>query len=274
MMSLRQLADSYGVSTAFLLRALEEIDFRDAQVDTPVPSAVLQHFRDEIWCQDSGSQGRASARVSAVPGQHRPLSVQAACDAHCPHQGRGRTRLGREPRQKAVGQSRHHTRYRRRWHMGWRPLERRRASGRRPLLWRGNEQRSARRVRPWAHAGAVLATSSSLADDPQSASQCDRCADLVADGKGFRDGPGYRGSPYCDNSLRVRIDDNVTIKTCYLRYNHQGSHRAPDKSEWEIGLDDYVPAQTRSEAASRRPLDCQPRPMACKTLVGPPLKLA
>ena len=57
------------------------------------------------------------------------------------------------------------------------------------------------------------------------------------------------GPVYCERSVRVKVDGDVRVKTCSLTYRHRGPHRAPDGSEWEIGLDDYVPAP--SEVGSR-----------------------
>lgn len=241
MMSLRQLADSYGVSTAFLLRALEEIDFRDAQVDTPVPSAVLQHFETKFGARIREAKAKLTpaSRPSPISTGHYRSKPHVMRIAHS-KVGAGRDSAGNRVKKLLDNPGITHA------------ID---AAG----TWDGDPWNGdvhpgdvhffggAMNSGPSAacgrgHMRAVLSDEFVPADDPQSANQCDRCADLVADGKGFRDGPGYRGSPYCDNSLRVRIDDNVTIKTCYLRYNHQGPHRAPDKSEWEIGLDDYVPA--------------------------------
>jgi hypothetical protein len=95
----------------------------------------------------------------------------------------------------------------------------------------------------WAHMRAVLGDEFEPAEDPEAAGQCPRCAEVVTDGKGSRNPPGsYYRSYFCENYLRVRIDGRVTAKDCSLRDFHDGPHRARDGGEWEIGVDDYVPA--------------------------------
>ena len=90
---------------------------------------------------------------------------------------------------------------------------------------------------------AVLGDEFVPASDPEASGQCRRCAELVADGKGFRSPPEpYYRSYVCEAYLRVRIDGAVTVKDCSLRDFHTGPHRARDGAEWEIGVDDYVPA--------------------------------
>lgn len=96
----------------------------------------------------------------------------------------------------------------------------------------------------WMHMRAVLGDEFVPADDPDSASQCRRCAESVAEGKGFRTPPrerGYRPS-FCEASLRVRVDGRVTVKDCSRRGYHDRPHRARDGAEWDIGVEDYVPA--------------------------------
>jgi hypothetical protein len=74
--------------------------------------------------------------------------------------------------------------------------------------------------------------------------QCPKCAQIVADGRGFRSPPQDRAyrSYFCDAYLRVRIDGRIEVQDCSLRDFHNGPHRTRDGATWDIGFDDFVPA--------------------------------
>lgn len=88
---------------------------------------------------------------------------------------------------------------------------------------------------------AVLGDEFLPADDPGRTGQCSKCADLVADGKGFRSPPGSY-DPFCHAYLHVKIDGQVEVQDCFLRGEHGGPHRTRDGATWDIGFDDFVPA--------------------------------
>jgi len=91
------------------------------------------------------------------------------------------------------------------------------------------------------HMRAVLGTEFVPADDPQAAGQCVRCAELVAEGKGFRSPPGSY-DPFCHAFLHVKINGQVEVQNCHLSGQHRGQHRTRDGATWDVGFDDFTPA--------------------------------
>ena len=77
--------------------------------------------------------------------------------------------------------------------------------------------------------------------DPVKAGQCPRCAEVVTDGKGFRNPPGTY-DPFCSAFLHVKFDGKVESQNCYLSGQHRGLHRTRDGATWAIGFDDFTPA--------------------------------
>lgn len=89
---------------------------------------------------------------------------------------------------------------------------------------------------------AVLGDEFVPEDEAMAKGQCPKCAELVSVGRGFRNPPEEWRSPSCEAYLRLRIDGLVDVQTCRLRDLHSGPHRTFDGAEWDIGVDDYVPA--------------------------------
>jgi hypothetical protein len=240
-MSLRQVADSYGVSTAFLVRALAQVGFDDAQADSPVPSVILRRFEAKFGAEirEAKAKQAPASRPSPFTTSHNRSKPHVMRVAHA-KVGAGRDSAGNRVKRLLDNPGIVHaidaagTWDGDPWKGDVHPND--------VHFFGGSMNSGPSAACGLGHMRAILSEEFVPADDPEAARQCKRCADLVADGEGFRDGPGYLGSPYCDDSVRVKIDENVTVKTCYLRYRHPGPHRAPDKSEWEIGSNDYVPA--------------------------------
>jgi hypothetical protein len=82
-------------------------------------------------------------------------------------------------------------------------------------------------------------------EDPDVAAsrgQCPKCAQVVAEGKGFRSPPHERYRSYfCEAYLRVRVDGRVEVQDCFLTDFHDGPHRTRDGATWDVGFDDFVP---------------------------------
>ena len=92
-----------------------------------------------------------------------------------------------------------------------------------------------------AHMRAVLGEEFVPADDPVAARQCERCAKIVSEGRGFRRQPGSY-DPFCYAYLHVKIDGRVEVQECKLRGSHRGLHRTRDGATWDVGFDDFTPA--------------------------------
>ncbi|WP_182376010.1 hypothetical protein [Nocardioides sp. WS12] len=74
--------------------------------------------------------------------------------------------------------------------------------------------------------------------------QCRHCATAVAEGQGFRTPPHERveRTYFCESFLRVRVDGTGEVQDCTLHDRHDGPHRTRDGATWTIGFDDFVPA--------------------------------
>lgn len=92
------------------------------------------------------------------------------------------------------------------------------------------------------HMRAVLGDEFVSADEPRAAGHCPKCAELVAEGKGFRNPPGEWYDPFCHAYLHVKINGEVEVQDCFLRSDHRGPHRTRDGATWDLGFDDFVPA--------------------------------
>ena len=246
MLTVREVADRYGVSTGFVVQALAKMGYNAAEPEQALSAATAARF-DKEW----GAKIRA-ARPKPPPAfgggtDVAPTSARSASQPK-PHVMRiahtrvtgGRDAAGNRVKRllddpgvvhaiDAVGT------------LDGDP-------------WRGevvpgdvhffdgpiNSGPSAACGR--AHMRAVLGDEFVPADHPMSAAQCPCCAALVADGKGFRNPPDpYHRSYFCEAYLRVRIDGAVTVKDCSLRDFHKGAHRARDGAGWDFGVGDYVP---------------------------------
>jgi hypothetical protein len=241
MMTVQQVAESYGVSTTFLVQALDQIGFANAKPDTALSTATITRFEAKFGAKiravkDKQARQEPDLRSQRL-GRHSAPHVMRVAHAKVGagrDSGRNRVKVllddpGIVHAIDAAGT----------WDGD--PWSGKVLAGD-SHFFGGKINSGPSAACGKAYMRAVLSEEFVPADNPESAGQCKRCADLVADGKGFRDGPGYMGSPYCDASIRVKIDGDVAIKTCFQRFRHGGPHRAPDKSEWDIGLDDYVPA--------------------------------
>lgn len=92
-----------------------------------------------------------------------------------------------------------------------------------------------------AHMRAVLGDEFVPADDPAEAGQCAHCAQIVAEGRGFRSPPGSY-DPFCHAFLNIKINGQVEVQNCSLGGQHRGLHRTRDGATWDIGFDDFTPA--------------------------------
>lgn len=239
MMTVQEVADSYGVSTAFMARALDKIGFKDAQLDTALSTVTLTRFEARFGTGIREAQAKQPQTPPSQPVRRQPkphvmrvahAKVGAGRDA-----ARNRvTLLLNEPgivhAIDAAGTNDGDP---------WREV----VPG--AVHFFGGAMNSGPPAAcGWQHMRAVLGDEFVPADDPVRSNQCPRCAAVVADGKGFRTPPHEREhrSYFCDVCLRIRIDGSVTVKDCSRRDFHNGPHRARDGAEWDIGVDDHVPA--------------------------------
>lgn len=248
MMTVREVADRYGVSLGFMVQALAEVDYHAAKPDSALPAATLARF-DKEW----GDKIRAAqpAPEPAFSGETdtEPTATRSVRQAK-PHVMRiahakvtaGRDKSGNRVKRLLDQPGIVHA------------IDAAGTNDGDP--WSGEVVPGAvhfygKAINSgppaacgWAHMRAVLGDEFVPADDPARANQCPRCAMAVAEGKGFRDPPHEREhrSYFCEAYLRVRIDGKVTVKDCSLRDFHNGPHRARDGAEWDAGIDDYAPA--------------------------------
>lgn len=251
MMTVHEVAEHYGVSDAFMVRALGKIGFKSADPDTGVPTQTVARFEEAFGDRVREARPKPppsfTAETDAVPTaacaarQPKPHVMRVAHASVTGKRDRSGTRVkallddpGRVHAIDAAGT----------WDGD---------------PWRGEVVPGAVHFfggpvnsGPFAACGttnvrAVLGDEFEPADpgDKTAAEgQCPKCAELVADGEGFRTPPHEREyrSYFCEAYLRLRIEGRVEVQDCSLREFHRGPHRTRDGATWEIGFDDYVPA--------------------------------
>ena len=248
MPTVQEAAKRYGVTTAFMMRALAQLGYKGAQPEQPMSAAAIAQF-DEKW----GDKIRAARPALSTPTPDETRTAVARSRSvrrSAPHVMRiaharvtaGRDSSGQRVKRlldlpdavhaiDAAGTN------------DGDPWNGEVVSGA-VYFYDGSINSGPTAACGWVHMRAVLSDEFVPAKDPAQANQCPRCATAVADGKGFRKAPHERlyRSYFCEAYLRVRVEDNVTVKVCSLRDFHDGPHRAPDGAEWDIGIDDYVPS--------------------------------
>jgi hypothetical protein len=246
MLTVRQAADRYGVSTAFMIQALARISFNATSPETPLSTGVIARFEAEfgkkIRAKRPRSQPAFTAESDTTPTaaravrQRKPHVMRVA---HAKITGkrdqsghRFKTLLDNPGIVHAID-----------------------AAG----TWDGD---------PWSgevvpgavhfyggpiNSGPYAACGTTkvravLGDefDPEDKSPtlCPRCVELVVEGKGFRTPPHERPEPFCDAYLRLRIDGKVVVEKCFMRDYHAGPHRTSDGAKWLRSVDDYRPAKS------------------------------
>lgn len=248
MLTVRLLADRYGVSTSFAVQALAKIGFNASTIDSVATTAAVARFEAEF-----GEKIRAArptpAPAFAAESDTRPTAsrdvrqpkphvmrvahskVTSGRDAHGLAEKRLLTNPDRVHAIDAAG-----TRDGDPWSGEIVPGA--------VHFYDGASNTGPPAACGWVKVRAVLGEEFVPADGPAKSGQCSLCAEIVSNGRGFRATPQDRihRSPFCEDYLRIRIDGRVAVKDCSLRDFHGGTHRARDGSEWEIGVDDYVPA--------------------------------
>lgn len=250
MLTVREVADKYGVTTRFLTLALEKLGYQAAGPDTVLSSAAVARFESAY-----GAKVRA-ARPSPAPGliAESDAPPPGVCDRRpTPHVMRvahAKVTATRDPSGQKVKVLFDHPG----------PVHAIDAAGTWDGdPWRGEVVPGAVRFYdapssggPFAACGyvkvrAVLGDEFVPADDPAAAGQCPVCAAAVAEGKGFRTPPHERRSDWCEEYLSLRVHGRVVVMDCCLRDFHDGRHRTLDGATWEHGFTDYVPAPPASE---------------------------
>lgn len=249
MLTVRLLADRYGVSTSFVLRALAKIGFNAPTIDSMVTTAAAARFEAEF------GDGIRAARPKPAPAftaeSDTPTTASRNGRQIKPHVMRiahskvtsGRDAYGLAEKRLLANPERVHA------------ID---AAGTRDgdpwsgeivpgavHFYDGGSNTGPPAACGWVKVRAVLGDEFVPSDEPAQSGQCSQCAKIVSNGQGFRTAPQDRidRSPFCEDYLRIRIDGRVAVKNCSLRNFHRDPHRARDGSEWEIGVDDYVPAR-------------------------------
>jgi hypothetical protein len=246
-LNVSEVADRYQCSTTLVVGLLAKIGFCNAVPDSSLSAATFQRFDrewgDKIRAARPASEPAAFAgKTDAVPPAVRPTGQPLP---HVMRIAHARITAGRDTMGNRVSKLLPNPG----------PVHAIDVAGTRGGdPWRGEIVPAAvhffggpmnsgpTAVCGWAHMRAVLGDEFVPASEPERGNQCLRCAAIVADGEGLRNPPEPYRSPLCEQFLRIRIGGAVTVKDCSLRDFHIGSHRARDGSEWDIGIDDYVPA--------------------------------
>lgn len=245
-MTVQELAERHGVSARFMTQALAQVEFHVAGPDSQLPASVIARFEQQ-WSAKIAArrpEPAESAPVESDPVQAPPFT-QLFRAAHVMRPAYSKSVWTTTATGAVVRQL---------------PPE--------PGLMHAIDLIGTRDGDPFSgavepgithfyegvaasgppaacgtpHMRAVLSGEFIPADDPAAENQCVRCARAVADGTGFRNEPGTYISSWCEDYLRVRVNSSVRVKSCRLRDHQTGPHRADDGSEWQTGVDDYVPA--------------------------------
>lgn len=238
MMTVREVADRYEVSTGFMVQALAKIGCLEMTPDKTLSAAIITRFESTF-----GEKIRAA----------RPKPDAAPTDDV-------QRRAWREPTPHVMRVAYDRTA----WKRNMRDMVRYQvlaedpgpahaidtAGTREGDLWHGKiepgEYSFYEHLGPHAVCGVqvkvVMGDEFVPEDEAVAAGQCPKCAELVAAGRGFRTPPHERTPYMCEDFLRVTLDGRVTVEECYLRNFHRGPHRTFDGATWVVGLGDYVPA--------------------------------
>lgn len=253
MLTVREVADRHRVSVAFLTLALEKIGYGVHDPDSALPPGVVDSFEsaygDKIRAvRPAPDRGAAANTNNVAPprvghsgsryGSHVMRVAHKSVTGARDSQGNRVKRLLENPGLlhaiDAAG-----TQDGDPWHGEIKPGHVHFYGG--PI---GTGPRAACGFIVRAVLGDEFVPGWNSGSQPR-ADQCPTCAALVADGKGFRsprDLSGYDSN--CSEYLRVQIDDEIRVKVCERDWRHSGSHRGGDGSEWDVGVDDYVPSPT------------------------------
>ena len=256
MKTVHEIAEYYGVSDAFMALALKQIGFLNAKPDTPLATPTLTRF-EKRWGDEIRAKRREQGQPETPPPSPRKPKPHVMRVAHA-KVGGGRDAQGFRTKKLLPDPGLIHA------------IDAAGTSDGDP--WNGEIVPGGVHffgggagTGPFAACGyarvrAVLGEEfipeEEPSDDlaglprmgPAAGRQCRKCARAVAENKGFRTPPYERPyrSYFCEDFLRLRINGLVVVKECRERDFHDGPHRAFDKSEWSIGVDDYVPASHES----------------------------
>ncbi len=232
MLTVADVANYYGASNAFVLRALGQIGVAAQRPESPVPDHAVNAFEKAF-----------GAKIRAA----RPTGVDTADVAPV---WKPRPHLMRIARERYTGKK-----------LGGfvepalldepGTLHAIDAAGTRDGdKWHGKEEPGACHFfgpsGPPAACGKRVKVVLGDRFDPERGTPnlCPGCVTLVAADRGFRDAPRDREyrSYSCEGHLPVKIDGRVRVQECCLREDHRGPHRSRDGAKWDLGFDDFEPA--------------------------------
>jgi hypothetical protein len=237
MLTVNEVASRYGVSTAFLVQALGKIGAHQMEPDSPLSAATVARFEaaygDRIRATRPTEPETVRSRFQPPPPIMRVAHAKIT-GRRDPETRRRHKALLDDPGMvhaiDPVGT----------WDGD---------------PWRGKEAPGDVHFYdgvggPFAACGMVKVRAV-LGErfDPEDTDRalCPRCAELVAEGKGFRSPPGSFQPSWCDKYLRLKMDGRVVVEQCRgLRDLHSGPHRTLSGATWTTGPADYMPAP-RSE---------------------------
>jgi hypothetical protein len=244
-MTVHEVAEHYGVSDAFMVRALDQMGFKNAQPDIALPAPTITRF-ESVWGErirlkrpkapaPFTAESDAAPTASRAVRRERPhvmrvahVQVTAGRDEFGNRELRLLPNPGPVHAVDAVGT----------WNGD--PWSGEVVPGA-VHFFRGPMNSGPRAACGRPHMRALLSDEFVPAEDPKEAGQCPRCAELVAEGRGFREPPGYY-DPFCHAYLHVKIDGRVEVQECRLSGSHRGLHRTRDGATWDAGFDDFTPA--------------------------------
>lgn len=246
MMTVHEVAERYGVSDEFMVLALDKIGFKNAKPDTALPTPTITRFEATYGQRIRSARPMVPAAFTAE-SDAAPVASRAVRKpkpdvmrvAHAKITGGRDAQGNREKRLLPNPGPVHAIDAEGTWDGD--PWNGEVVPG--AVHFFGGAMNSGPRAAcGQSHIRAVLGDEFVPQDEPAKAGQCPKCAELVAEGKGFRNPPGDWYDPFCSRYLQVNIDGAVEVQNCSLRGDHRGPHRTRDGATWDIGFDDFVPA--------------------------------
>jgi hypothetical protein len=210
MQTVDEIARQYETSTAFVVRALEQLGCRAAQPHTQIPASTLTRFEKAFGDRLRGAHGAPPPDERApddpLPLRQRPVRVIRVAHA---------TNAGSAHAIDTTGTD------------DGDPWRHRPADGAHHVY---------ADVAPFAACGVQVTVLLGEMFDGGREDACPQCAEVVSAGEAYRDPPGFRY--HCEAHLRAVVDGRPVSEPCRFRDRHDGPHETGGGATWTDGLED------------------------------------
>lgn len=213
MQTVDQIARQYETSTAFVVRALEQLGCRAAQPDTQVPASTLARFEkafgDRLRGAGAAPPEGERAPDDPLPLRRRPVRVIRVAHATSAGSAHAIDTTGTDdgdPWRNGPAEGAHH-------------------------LYTD--------AGPFAACGVQVTVLMGEMFDGGREDACPQCVEIVSAGEAYRDPPGFRY--HCEAHLRVLDDGRPVIEPCRFRDRHEGPHETAGGATWTSGPEDEAP---------------------------------